>query len=891
MPHGTSETGQENISPPGAPRATPMMRQYLELKQAHPDAILMFRLGDFYEMFFEDAEVASRLLEITLTSRDKGEGGVPMCGVPWHSVHGYVARLVENGHKVALCDQVEDPRQAKGLVRREVVQVVTPGLVADAGLIDAKAPHYLLALAPGRRSLGFAYADVTTGEFRAGEIPDLRSLSDEIARIEPREILAPADVASLELKSLVPGVSITNVEVPADSAREALENHFGVASLAGFGVEDLTQAVAAAGALLTYVGANHRNGLANLRRLQHHDPGRYLVLDEATKRNLELFRTIGGERKAGTLIHLLDRTRTAMGGRRLRQWLAFPLIDVDAMEERLDAVGDLIRKADARRLLRESLSKVHDIERLAGKVAMSSANARDLLALRTSLSALPGLCALAARLEAALLSRLGAELAPIPEVEDLLHRAIADEPPAVLTEGGLLKDGFDAEVDELRAIQRDGRGWIARLQAQERERTGISSLKVGFNRVFGYYIETTRSNAHAVPPHFERRQTLANAERFVTPELKEMEAKVLGAEERSRAREYQRFLEVRSEVARHLDRLQAVADAVAVLDVLTALAELAVERGYARPKVHEGYALEIREGRHPVVEASLHGERFVSNDVSFREDGGRLIIITGPNMAGKSTILRQTALIVLLAQMGSFVPAESATIGVVDRIFTRVGASDDLARGRSTFMVEMTETANILNNASGRSLVVLDEIGRGTSTFDGLSIAWAVAEHMHRLGTKTLFATHYHELTDLARTLRGVENFNVSVKEWNGGIIFLRRLVEGGVSRSFGIQVARLAGLPGSVVARAKEILSNLEAGELDEVGLPKLALSARVKPEIPHRQLDLFQAAEGRRRDRLVDALSREPIENMTPIEALLRLQELREAARAALSKPEKTT
>ncbi len=866
------------------PKLTPMMRQYLELKQAHPGCILMFRLGDFYEMFFEDAEVASRVLEITLTSRDKGEGAVPMCGVPWHAARGYIGRLVESGHKVAICDQVEDARQAKGLVRREVVQVVTPGLVTDTEMIEAKRPQYLLALHPGRRSVGFAYADVTTGEFRVGEAPDWGRAADELARVEPREVLVPEGrEGDVPREALPPGVAATPAPASgfeARRARRALTGHLGVADLAGFGVDDLGEGVRAAGAVLAYVEANYKGGLATLRRLTRHRSGESLALDEATKRNLELFRTLSGDRKEGALLHLLDRTRTAMGGRCLREWLAFPLVDVAAIEARLDAVGELARRGETRRKVRDGLRAVHDVARLGGKVAMGTANARDLVALRRSLQAVPGLAALLDGAESALLAELAGRLDPLPEAVELLERALAEDPPAVLTEGGLLRDGYHPEVDELREIQRDGRGWIARLQARERERTGIASLKVGFNKVFGYYLEATRANLASVPADYERRQTLANAERFVTPELKEMEAKVLGAEDRARALEYEGFVTVRREVAGHLDRLHGTTRALETLDVLAALADLAVERGYVRPKVHPGVGIEIRGGRHPVVEV-LAEERFVPNDVCL-DDRARLLIITGPNMAGKSTILRQTALIVLLAQMGSFVPAESAEVGLVDRIFTRVGASDDLARGRSTFMVEMTETANILHNATGRSLIVLDEIGRGTSTFDGLSIAWAVAEHIHGLGAPTLFATHYHELTDLARTLAGVANFNVAVKEWGGQVIFLRRLVEGGASRSYGIQVARLAGLPDSVLQRAREVLSNLEAGELDETGQPRFALSERVRAEAPRRQLSLFAGAAERRRAALVRELAGLAVDTLTPVEALVLLQDLRDRARA---------
>lgn len=868
-----------------------MMRQYLDLKQEHPGCILLFRLGDFYEMFFEDAEVASRVLEITLTSRDKGDGAVPMCGVPWHAARGYIGKLVESGYKVAVCDQVEDPRQAKGLVRREVVQVITPGLVTDTELIEAKRAQYLLALHAGRRSVGFAYADVTTGEFRVGEVSDWGAAADELARVEPKEVLV-AEGHEQELpRDLLPsGLAATAVPAQgfeARRARRALLAHLGVGDLAGYGVDDLGEGLRAAGAVLAYVEAHYKGGLATLRGLTRHRSGGALVLDEPTKRNLELFRTLSGDRREGSLLHLLDRTRTAMGGRCLREWLAFPLVDPVAIDGRLDAVGELARRGETRRRLRDGLRAVHDVARLGGKAAMGTANARDLVALRRSLQAIPALVSVLEGTESCLLAEVAGGLDPVPEVARLLERALADDPPVVLTEGGLLRDGHHPEVDELRAIQRDGRGWIARLQARERARTGIASLKVGFNKVFGYFLEVTRANLGSVPADYERRQTLANAERFVTPELKEMEAKVLGAEDRARALEYEAFLGLRRTVAGHLDRLQATAHALAALDVLAGLADLAVEGGYVRPRLQPEMAIEIRGGRHPVVE-SLTEERFVPNDVCLDEDA-RLLIVTGPNMAGKSTILRQTALIVLLAQMGSFVPAESARLGVVDRVFTRVGASDDLARGRSTFMVEMTETANILRHATARSLVVLDEIGRGTSTFDGLSIAWAVAEHLHDLAAPTLFATHYHELTDLARTLKGVANFNVAVKEWGGQVIFLRRLVEGGASRSYGIQVARLAGVPDRVLRRAREVLGNLEAGELDETGQPRFALSARVPPQPGGRQLQLFAGALERKRDALVRELADQAVEHLTPVEALVLLQELRDRARALRAEGER--
>lgn len=867
-----------------SPKLTPMMRQYLELKEANRDSILLFRLGDFYEMFFEDAEIASGVLEITLTSRDKGKNGVPMCGVPWHAAAGYIGKLVERGYKVAVCEQVEDPKLAKGIVRREVVKVVTPGLVTDTDMLDAKTSRFLMAAVPGKRSVGFAYADVTTGEFRIGEASDWRTLSDETARIEPSELLIPEDAGALIPPGAMPAkihpTALNASEFDRKKALKLLTVHFGVADLNGYGVGDLENGIRAAGALFAYVEANCKSGLANLRRLSRHAGGEAMALDEATKRNLELFRTMWGGSRDGALFSLMDRTRTAMGGRRLREWMAFPLLDPVEINNRLDAVGELLQRGAARKKIRDFLRNVYDVARLSGKAAMETANAKDLLALKRSLQVLPELSALLSDAESTLLKRVGVEAAPMPETEDLLERSIADDPPPFITEGGLIKEGFDLEVDELIAIRKDGRGWIAKLQADERRRTGISSLKVGFNKVFGYYLEVTRANSASVPAEYQRRQTLANAERFVTPELKEMESKVLGAEERAKSLEYKIFVEVRRQVARRIDELYRVAGALASLDALAGLADLAVEMGYVRPLVRADRRMDVKGGRHPVVEKTLANERFVPNDVSFDPEKKRLMIITGPNMAGKSTILRQTALIVLMAQMGSFVPAENAEIGIVDRIFTRIGASDDLAGGRSTFMVEMTETANILHNATSRSLVILDEIGRGTSTFDGLSIAWAVAERMHEIGARTMFATHYHELTDLEKTLDAAANYNVAVKDWEGKIIFLRRLVSGGASRSYGIQVAKLAGLPDGVIKRAGEVLENIESGELDDSGLPTLAHSAAAKPGPSRRQLDLFRKSPETTAIELIKEFADWNIETTTPLDALLVLQKFRERA-----------
>jgi DNA mismatch repair protein MutS len=872
---------------PRPAQLTPMMRQYLEQKELHPDSILFFRLGDFYEMFFEDAVLASELLEITLTSRDKGENPVPMCGVPHHSSRGYIARLIEKGYKVAICEQVEEPGPGKSIVRREISQVVTPGLVTDTEMISAKEPRYLFALHEGKGGVGYAFLDITTGEFFAGQLPDMRALLEELGRVEPHELIISEEVAKEKKPLFAPSLPVTPVSAdffhPERSA-ERLREHYGVSDLGGFGLDGQPLAVAAAGALLCYVKSRHRSALSGLRPIARHLGSDFVFLGDATKRNLELFYTLSGERGQGTLLGLMDRTRTPMGGRLLRRWLAFPLMDLARIEERLSAVAEFVQRGELRKNVRETLRKVSDLERLAGKVAIGSANARDLVALRESLGSVPGLRELLKGVDAPLLQSALQDLDPLTGLVDLLSASIADSPPPSLTEGSIIREGYDSAVDELREVQRGGRGWIARLQSAERERTGISSLRIGFNKVFGYYIEISRARLDKVPEGYERRQTLANAERYVTPELKEMESKVLGAEERANALEYGIFLKIREETARHVDQMRLTAGAVALLDTLSSLADLAVARRYVRPHLHEGYELSITGGRHPVVEALSGTERFVPNDLVFDGEQNRLSVITGPNMSGKSTILRQTALIALMAQMGSFVPAEAARIGLVDRIFTRVGASDDLARGRSTFMVEMMESAAILHNATGRSLVILDEIGRGTSTFDGLSIAWAVAEYIHKKGSRTLFATHYHELTDLARTLPGVANFNVAVKQWQGRIVFLRRLVEGGASRSYGIEVARLAGLPEEVIKRAKEVLDNLETGELDETGRPRIAASELLAQTHAKRQLDLFSGGDDAKKTRLLEEIDSLAVEEMTPMEALVRLDEFRKKARELL-------
>jgi len=866
--------------------ATPMMRQYLEIKSRYPDAILFFRLGDFYEMFMDDAVTAAKVLDITLTSRNKGSADeIPLCGVPHHSCQPYIAKLVEHGHKVAICEQVEDPRQAKGIVQRDVVRVVTPGLVIDPETLQPKENNFLMALACGNGRHGVALVDITTGEFRVTETPGSEDVRTEIASAQPKEVLIPDSEAGALLVDTL-GYSLAGRSVnrlpehvfELDRARGEITSFFGVANLDPFGCSALPAAIAAAGAALHYLRETQMGATEQIRSLTTYSSSEHLALDEATRRNLELNANLQDGKRKGSLLGVLDRTVTAMGGRLLRRWLNYPLVDVAAIQDRHAAVEELLADSFLRADLREALDGVYDLERLVTRAIMGTANARDLVTLRLSLERLPAIIDRMAALQAPLLAAMHDRLDPVDDVAALVDAALVDDPPVALRDGGLIRDGFHAELDELRTISREGKGWIARLEGDERQRTGIASLKVRYNKVFGYYIEVTRTHLDKVPEDYERKQTLANAERYITPTLKEYEAKVLGAEERLVSLEYEVFVGVRQQVAACGARIQETARQLARLDVLQGLAELAHDRRYVRPEIAADELLSIEEGRHPVIESMNLGERFVPNDVLLDNRENQLLIITGPNMAGKSTFMRQVALITLMAQMGSFVPAKRARIGVVDRIFTRVGASDNLARGLSTFMVEMNETANILHHATPRSLVILDEIGRGTSTFDGVSIAWAVAEYLHDhapVAAKTLFATHYHELAELGMTRERIKNFNVAVREWNDQVVFLRRIVPGPASHSYGIQVARLAGLPGPVIERAKEVLRNLEAGELDADGSPRLARDGEGAPHPPASpQLTLFAGENDLIRERLalVD------IASLTPLEALNLLNELKE-------------
>jgi len=835
-----------------------MLRQYRALKREHAASILLFRMGDFYEMFFDDAREASRLLDLTLTARGRGtDNVVPMCGFPYHQLDQYTARLVRAQRKVAICEQVEDPRLAKGLVRREVVRVVTPGTVLDQEALESKANNWLAAVARAGTRLGAAFLDVSTGELQAwetapGDPASPAALDERLRAFAPSEIVVPEGwtFSPESREAHAAGAALTAYD-PArfapDQARAALERRFGVLSLDGFGLRDRPAAVAAAGGLLAYAEETQRSGLQHVDRIQHHEPGRFLRLDPATRRNLELERGLRDGSPRGSLVAQLDATATAGGGRMLRAWLLAPLLDPAEIEARQDAVEELSREVLRRAVLRETLGGIQDLERLLARVVAGSASPRDLCGLRASLERAARLLEPLGACAATRLAAAARECDPCSDVAARVAAAIADEPPAALADGGVIRTGFDPELDRLRAIQRDGRGYVASLEARERQATGIASLKVRYNRVFGYYIEVSRPNLPAVPARYQRKQTIATGERFVTPELKEQEATILEAEERAQSLELALFQRLREELAGHAARIKALARVVAEVDVLAGLAEQAARHGYCRPRVGTHGRLRIVRGRHPVVERTLADRRFVPNDTWLECGAEAIAVLTGPNMGGKSTYLRQVALITLLAQAGSFVPAAEAEVGIVDRIFCRVGAADSLAEGQSTFMVEMTETANILHHATPRSLLLLDEVGRGTSTFDGLSIAWAVVEHLAALpggAPRCLFATHYHELTELAGEMAGVINLRMAVREDGGDVAFLHRVEAGAQDRSYGLHVARLAGVPHAVVERAGEILANIERDEYGRDGHPRRARSAR-RPAPPPAQATLFSAAD----------------------------------------------
>jgi DNA mismatch repair protein MutS len=858
---------------------TPMLRQYLDIKSVYPDSILFFRLGDFYEMFFEDAERASRILGITLTSRGSYNGNkVPMCGVPHHSARTYIARLIEEGLKVAICEQTEDPSKARGIVKREVIRVVTPGSVMEDSGIEGSSSLYMAALSGRDNKYGLAYVDLSTGEFRVTEVDEWREMVDELGRISPAELLIPEadDLAGNKDLARFRVEVLKNEKYRKEDAEQLLKEQLGVKSLDGFGCLDLVHGIAAAGAVVHYLKETQKVNPVHIKDLTTYHLGDYMFLDESSILNLELFETMRRRTHKGSLLQILDRTMTPMGSRLLKRWIGYPLVDINMIRQRLAAVADFRDDRVFREDIREELKGIYDLERLNGKVSLGRANARDLEALKLSILKLPGIKKRLAHTASELLYGIGQRMDLLQDVAELIEKAVCDDPPVSMKEGGFIREGYNPELDELISITRDGKTWITELALTEKKRTGISNLKIGYNRVFGYYIEISKGSLHLVPSDYIRKQTLINGERYINEALKEYEEKVLGAEERRVQLELEIFEQIRENIARENQRIKETASLIGEIDALSALAETAELFGYACPEVNDGGVIDIIDGRHPVIEQTVKDEEFVPNDIHLDDKDQQFMIITGPNMAGKSTILRQAALTVLMAQMGSFVPASKAVIGMVDRIFTRIGASDDLTKGQSTFMVEMDETANILRHATTRSLVILDEIGRGTSTFDGLSIAWAVAETLHDKddkGVRTLFATHYHELTDLLSTKRRAKNFNIAVKEWKDQIIFLRKLVPGGTSRSYGIQVARIAGIPEPVIKRAKEILENLEKGEMDDVGMPKLARSSQAPGAKDGMQLNLF----GGNDQRLIKWIKGFDVSSMTPLEALMELDKLK--------------
>ena len=847
------------------------MKQYQDAKAACPDALLLFRMGDFYELFHDDAKVAARTLGLALTSRDKGENATPMAGFPYHQLQAYLGKLVAAGLRVAICDQMEDPREAKGIVRREVTRVVTPGTVTDDALLDPHTSNYLAAIVPGP-TVGLSWVELSTGRFYAACFPPER-LADQLARIDSAECLLAEDAPLPQS----PGSRTVITRRPpwafaVNSATETLTRHFGTANLEGFGfdAERDVPAIRAAGAILEYLGETQKSSLAHIDRLIPYRTGQTLELDESTRRSLEITRTLRDGRREGSLLAVIDRTVTPMGSRWLADWLANPLADLVAINVRLDAVAELVTDSRLAEDLQQKLHGIYDIERLLARVTTGRASPRDLAAVGKTLSALPAIKARLAARKSRLLAHLETELDLCAEIRAKLEKGLADDCPLASRDGGFIRSGFHADLDSLRELASGGKQWIARYQADEIARTGIPSLKVGFNKVFGYYLEVTHTHGHKIPEHYIRKQTVKNAERYITPELKEYEERVLSADEKAKELEYQLFVEMREATAACAKRLQTTGAVLAQLDVLAALATLARQRGYCRPQCMAEPVLKIVDGRHPVLDILAVEGSFVPNDTQCGSDDGLILLITGPNMAGKSTYIRQVALLTLLAQIGSFVPAREAVIGIADRIFARVGASDELARGQSTFMVEMTETARILNMASKRSLVILDEIGRGTSTYDGVSLAWAVVEYLHdRIGCRTLFATHYHELTDLTRTLADVRNLNVAVREWEEQLVFLHKIIAGPADKSYGIHVARLAGVPREVNERAKEILAHLEQDHVGSNGRPKSG-----RRGLTHRtgdlQLTLFEPQE----HPLLDQIRSLDLHNTTPLKALELLE-----------------
>ena len=858
----------------------------METKSQYQDCILFYRLGDFYEMFFEDALTASRELEITLTGKNCGqEERAPMCGVPYHAAENYLNRLVSKGYKVAICEQVEDPKTAKGIVKRDVVRIVTPGTNLDTQALDETRNNYIMCIVYIADRYGVSVADISTGDYFVTEIPDSARLMDEIYRFSPSEIICNEAfyMSGMDLDGMKERLGITIYSLDSwyfddEVCRQKLLEHFKVSSFAGLGLADYDCGVISAGALLQYLLETQKNSMSNLTHITPYASGKYMMLDSSTRRNLELCETLREKQKRGSLLWVLDKTKTAMGARTLRKYVEQPLIDKSEITKRLEAVGELKEQAVSREEIREYLSPVYDLERLVTKITYGSANPRDLTAFRGSLEMLPPIRYILEEMQCGLLKNIYKDMDALEDLCALIKEAIQEEPPIAMKEGNIIRDGYNEEVDKLRRAKSDGKEWLAKLESDEREKTGIKNLRIKYNKVFGYYLEVTNSYREMVPDYYTRKQTLANAERYITPELKELEDMILGAEDKLYALEYEIYCQVRDTIAAEVERIQKTAKAVAALDAFASLALVAERNNYVRPNINEKGVIDIKEGRHPVVEQMIPNDMFISNDTYLDDKKHRISIITGPNMAGKSTYMRQTALIALMAQVGSFVPAKSADIGLSDRIFTRVGASDDLASGQSTFMVEMTEVANILRNATSKSLLILDEIGRGTSTFDGLSIAWAVVEYISDtklLGAKTLFATHYHELTELEGKVSNVNNYCIAVKEKGDDIVFLRKIVKGGADKSYGIQVAKLAGVPELVIERAKEIVEELSnediTARVSEIAVKEKSAkkSQKVKKydEVDIAQMSLFDTVKD---DDVLEELKNLDVGNMTPIDAL---------------------
>ncbi len=869
---------------------TPMMQQYMEMKKGYQDCILFYRLGDFYEMFFDDALIASKELELTLTGKSCGqEERAPMCGVPYHAIEGYLNKLVSRGYKVAICEQVEDPKLTKGIVKREVIRIVTPGTNLDLQALDETKNNYLICVAYFTGKTGISVADVTTGDYYLTEVDDIRKLQDEINKYAPSEIICNESflVSGFDIEGLKNRLGVTVYSLAPhyfdeESCRKCLMKHFQITTLKGLEIEDFPTGQIAAGVLLQYLYETQKISLAHFTHLYPYLTSKYMLLDSSTRRNLELIETLREKQKKGSLLGVLDKTKTAMGGRLLRKYLEQPLIDKDKITDRLDAVDSFCKRNVDRDELREYLNTIYDLERLLGKVSYKTANPRDLIAFRNSLSMLPSIKMILSDFDAPMLSRIQEQIDTLDDIYQLIGNSILEEPPISIREGGIIKEGFDETIDSIRNAKTDGKKWLAELEEQDRERTGIKNLRIRYNKVFGYYFEVTNSYKNLVPEDYVRKQTLANAERYTTPRLKELEDSILNAEDKLYTLEYDMFCKIRDTIASQIERVQKTARAIAKLDVFTSLSFVAEQNQYVRPALNEKGIIDIKDGRHPVVEKMIQNDMFIANDTYLDNQKHGIAIITGPNMAGKSTYMRQTALIVLLAQIGSFVPAKKANIGIVDRIFTRVGASDDLASGQSTFMVEMNEVANILRNATSNSLLVLDEIGRGTSTFDGLSIAWAVIEHISNrkiLGAKTLFATHYHELTELEGKIDNVNNYCIAVKEKGDNIVFLRKIVKGGADKSYGIQVAKLAGVPDMVIDRAKEIVKQLSDNDITEkvqnieINIKNEKRKPVLYDEVDLEQISLFDTVKD---EDILQELGEIDVSNLTPVDALNTLYRL---------------